>query len=148
MVDQKGTIFTKSSQIFGYMDDIAIVASNANKVREVYEVMEEEATKIGLSVNDIKTKYMIMSKSEDRRKPRDLEINGKRFGGVSGFEYLGTTISNDNDIKKCIKERIRYANINIFRNKNIRRETKLKIYHALIRPIVAYGSEVWRMKKV
>lgn len=151
MVDQKGTIFTKSSQIFGYADDIAIVARNANKVREVYEVMEVEATKIGLNVNESKTKYMIMSKSADRRKPRDLEINGKRFGGVSGFEYLGTTISNDNDIKKCIKERIRYANrayfanINIFRNKNIRRETKLKIYHSLIRPIVAYGSEVWTM---
>ena len=56
-------------------------------MREVYEVMEVEATKIGLTVYESKTKYMIMSKSADRRNPRDLEINGKRFGGMSGFEY-------------------------------------------------------------
>ena len=31
---------------------------------------------------------------------------------------------------------------------SIRRETKLKIYHSLIRPIVAYGSEVWTMTVV
>jgi hypothetical protein len=50
--------------------------------------MEEKAGKIGLEVNERKTKYTIMSTSESRRKPQDLKIEGKLFAGMCSFKYL------------------------------------------------------------
>jgi hypothetical protein len=58
--------------------------------------MQEKAGKIGLEVNERKTKYMIMSTSDSRRKSEDLKVEGKSFMGVCNFKYLGNMINNDN----------------------------------------------------
>jgi sorting nexin-29 len=44
-VDQKGTIFFKSSQICAYADDVAIVARNVLTLKEVFLEIEKEAEK-------------------------------------------------------------------------------------------------------
>lgn len=79
---QKGTVFMKSTQIFGYSDDIAIVSTNVSMLREIYKGMEAEPAKFELTVNESKTKYMVISNHEDRRVPYDLEINEKCFKGM------------------------------------------------------------------
>jgi hypothetical protein len=55
-VDQRGTIFTKSSQICVYMDKIVIVARSENKLIQVYKNLETYTLKLGLMV---KTKLNI-----------------------------------------------------------------------------------------
>jgi hypothetical protein len=98
-IDQQGTIHNKSSQICVYADDIAIVARTKRKLIEVYEEFEQATEKIGLIVNcKKKTKYMIMSASELRRKSKDLHTGNKVFEGVSNFKYLGNVIDNENKI--------------------------------------------------
>jgi hypothetical protein len=47
-----------------------------------------------LEVNERKTKYMIMSAPESRRKTKDLKVEGKLFAGVSSIKYLGNMINN------------------------------------------------------
>ena len=54
--------------------------------------------KIGL-VNENKTKYTVISSSETSRAPRDFNVNGKSFKGMSCFSYLGDLVSNDNNIR-------------------------------------------------
>lgn len=58
--DQQGTICNKSNQICAYADDIAIIGRTKRKLIEVCEEFEE-TEQMGLIVNCIKTKYMIMS---------------------------------------------------------------------------------------
>jgi hypothetical protein len=111
--------------------------------------MEEKAGKIGLKVNERKTKYMIMSRSESRRKPQDLKVEGKSFTGVSSFRYVGNMINNDNRNDSCVKEKIQagnrvyFANLSILKSKIISRAAKLQVYKTLIRPVATYGAETW-----
>jgi hypothetical protein len=54
---------------------------------------------------------------------------------------------------KTIQDRIQagnkayYANQKMLKNRYINRVAKMHIYKTLIRPVVAYGCEVWTMKK-
>ena len=68
---------------------------------------------------------------------------------VLKFKYLGTTVTRNNLIEEEIKERIAagnrasFANQKILQSKLISMKTKMKLYKALIRPVVVYGSECW-----
>jgi hypothetical protein len=59
-IDQRGTVFTKSSQICAYVDDIVIIVTSREKITDIYKKMQEKPGKIVLEVNERKTKYMIM----------------------------------------------------------------------------------------
>jgi hypothetical protein len=67
-IDQRGTIYTKSSQICAYADDTVIIARSREKIIEIYKDIEENVGKIVLEINGRKIKYIIMSTSESRRK--------------------------------------------------------------------------------
>jgi hypothetical protein len=92
-----------------------------------------------------------MSTSDSRRKPEDLNVEGKSFMGVCSFKYLGNMINNDNRYDNCVKERIQavnracFANLRVFKSKIISRAAKLQVYKTLIRPIVTYGAETWTL---
>jgi GTP-dependent phosphoenolpyruvate carboxykinase len=59
------------------VDDIVIIAGTREKIIDIYKKMQEKAGKIGLEANERKTKYMIMSTSDSRRKSEDLKVEGK-----------------------------------------------------------------------
>jgi sorting nexin-29 len=50
-IDERGTIFTKLSQICAYADDIVIVARTQKKLTEVYLDLAEEVSKLGMEIN-------------------------------------------------------------------------------------------------
>jgi hypothetical protein len=87
-IDQRETIYIKSSQIRAYADDIVTISRSREKIINIYKEIEEKAGKIGVEVNERKTKYMTI-----RRKPQDLKVEGKLFTGVSSFKYLGNIIN-------------------------------------------------------
>jgi len=56
-------------------------------------------------------------------------------------------------IEEEIKERIvlgtkaYYANLKFFKNRLVTKQSKLKLYRTVIRPIVTYASETWVLKE-
>jgi hypothetical protein len=52
--------------------DGVIITRFREQIIEIYKEIEEKARNIGLEVNGRKTKYMIISTSESRRKPQYL----------------------------------------------------------------------------
>jgi hypothetical protein len=68
---------------------------------------------------------------------------------VSRVKYLGTIVTKYNLIEEEINERTAtgnrafFVNRKIFQSKLTTKKTKIKLYKALIRPIIVYGSECW-----
>uniref|UniRef100_A0A8D8WVA9 Craniofacial development protein 2 n=1 Tax=Cacopsylla melanoneura TaxID=428564 RepID=A0A8D8WVA9_9HEMI len=149
-LDQRGTIFNKSTQICAYADDIGLIARTKTRLIEVFRDLEEKAKGIGLIINDSKTQYMIASANKTL-KPVDLVINDRTFKVVTSFKYLGNLIDNSAQCSTSIKERIQagfrayYANINLLKSKLLNRTAKMQIYKTLIRPIVTYAGETWTL---
>jgi hypothetical protein len=59
-----GTIYNKETQLLGYADDIDIVGRSQPAVRDAYLALEIEAAKVGLKINEQKTKLMIAARND------------------------------------------------------------------------------------
>jgi hypothetical protein len=53
---------------------------------------------IGLEINAEETKYMIMSRHPNSGQNQNIRIANELFENVAKFKYLGTTLTNQNDI--------------------------------------------------
>jgi hypothetical protein len=62
-----GTTVYRTKQACAYADDIAIVGRNLDSLIEMFDTFEEKSRALGLRINELKTKYMKISSSEDRR---------------------------------------------------------------------------------
>lgn len=152
-VGTRGTIFNKSAQLLAYADDIDIIGRNQRSVSEVFVRIEEAAGKMGLRINEDKTKYMISSKNEARHRQlgQNVTIGNYNFEVVKEFVYLGGVVDSNNNMSLEVKRRIMLANRAFFslshtmRSKIISRKTKIVLYKTLILPILMYGSESWTM---
>ena len=135
-----------------YADDVDIIRERVEQVLEMYNVYKEEAKRVGLVINENKTKVMKMTREENGQiQQNNAVING--IEKVSEFKYLGSCLTSNNDIKKEITERIAagnrcfYSLLEIFKKRYISRTTKLRIYNSIIRPIATYGCESWTLTK-
>lgn len=137
-VDTSSAIFTKSSQLLGFADDLDVVGRNMDVVKVKFVALEEGASNFGLKVNDDKTEYMVVSPS-DRQYGATVTINQHNFKVVDSFVYLGSQVNSKNDIVDEIRRRVTLGNRCYF--------VLLKLLRSktLIRPIVTYGSESWCM---
>jgi hypothetical protein len=59
-----GTIYNKETQLLAYADDINIVGRSQSAVRDTYLALKREAAKVGLKINEQKTKYMIAARND------------------------------------------------------------------------------------
>jgi hypothetical protein len=117
--------------------------------------LEGEAAKVGLKINEQKTKYMIAARND--RTIRDMgqcvAIGEKHFEIVKEFVYLGSLMTPTNDVSLEIQRRIQTASRCFFglrkhlQSTHLSRQTKFTIHKTLIRPVLLYGSETWVLTK-
>ena len=122
---------------------------NQTGPKNTLQKLKQEAEKYGLVINQNKTKYMRHSRTQTHGKDMEIETEGMKIEEVNNVKYLGTIVTKDNLIEEEIKERIAasnrafFANKKIFQSKLISKKSKIKLYKALIRSVVVYGSEWW-----
>ena len=145
----RGTIFFKSTQILAYADDLIIIARSFRALEDSFIALIEASKKMGLTINIEKTKYMACGKSFYMDLPQKIKINQYEIEQVNSFRYLGSVVSNTNDIMLEINARLVNANrayfalSPLFRSKLLSLKTKFIIYKTLIVPILDYASETW-----
>ena len=59
--------FRKNVQLIAYADDIDIIGRTKRDVTLAFSAIEREPTKMGLTVNEGKTKYMLSTSRDVRR---------------------------------------------------------------------------------
>ena len=57
---------------------------------------------MGLTVNEKKTKYMIVSAAQKGRQTQNWKLGDKVFERVSSFKYLGNVIYKEGRISECV----------------------------------------------
>jgi hypothetical protein len=101
------TIYNKETQLLAYADDIDIVGRSQSAVRKAYLALEGEAAKVGLKINEQKTKYSIATWNDRtlRDVGQNVAIGDKHFEVVKVFVYLGSLMTPTNDVSLEIKRR-------------------------------------------
>jgi hypothetical protein len=117
--------------------------------------LEGEAAKVGLKINEQKTKYMIAAWNDRtiRDVGQSVAIGDKHFVVVKEFVYLGSLMTPTNDASLEIQRGIQTTNRCFsglrkhLQSSHLSRPTKFIIHKTLIRPVLLYGSETWVLTK-
>jgi hypothetical protein len=134
-----------------YADDDNLFGDSVNTINENRKTLLEARRDVGLKINAQKTKYMIMSRHLNSGQNQNIRIANESFEKVTKFRYLGTTLTNQNDIHDEIKSRLNMGNACYYSVQNhlssrlISKNLKIKIYKTVILPVVLYGCKTWSL---
>ena len=97
---------TGISLILAYADDIDVVGDSYDAVRGIFLQFQQDAKKIGLNINEDKTKYLHLTQYSSVRLPTKINKGSSIFERPLEFKYIGALITDDNEMRKEIHMRI------------------------------------------
>ena len=109
--------------------------------------VKEESEKVGLKLNNQKTKIMASGPITS------WQIDGETMETVADFIFLGSEIMAEGDCSHEIKRHLllgRKVMMNldsILKNRDITLPTKVRLVKAMVFLVVVYGCESWTIKK-
>ena len=108
---------------------------------------KQESEKAGLKLNIQKTKIMVSSSITS------CQIDEEKMETVTGFIFLGSQITVDDDCSHEIKRRLLFERKamtkldSVWKTGNITLPTKVHIIKAMVFKVVMYRCENWTIKK-
>ena len=136
-----------------YSDDTALLSDNLTSMKRILHRVDTAGKRAGLQLNAKKTKVMHISGRESSGIPPDIKINQTSLENVDQFKYLGSIKTTDGTCRKDIVTRIGMAKQrmvqlnNIWKDRSIPTQLKVKILKCLVWPKMLYGCETWTTKK-
>lgn len=136
-----------------YADDNAIVAHSEQDLQQAMDAFNSAYTALGLKLNAKKTQVLCQARpltKPNEQPDASIKANGIALDNVDTFNYLGSSLSTSASIDNEISRRLQAAGSaignlqrRVFTNKDISKNTKLKVYKAVVLPTLLYGSETW-----
>ena len=129
-----------------YADDTILMAES-EELRGLWMKVKEESEKVGLKLNIQKTKIMASGPITS------WEIDGETVERVSDFVFVGSKITAYGDcsheIKRCLLlgRKVMTNLDSTLKSRDITLSTKVRLFRAMVFPVVMYGCESWTVKK-
>ena len=130
-----------------FADDLAIIDITSTDIQNRLESWQKVFTDNGLKINVAKTEHLSTTES-----PLPINVNGDELNNVDHFKYLGSVIDRDGTIDRDVDLHVWAAwsswrkLTGVLYDRKIPTRLKAKVYEAIIRPALTYGSECWTMK--
>ena len=136
---------------FQYADDNCVATHREDHLQQILNAFHHAYTKLGLSINIKKTHVLYQPPPHVRvDNPPSIQLEGTLLENVNHFCYLGSHLSAKVDISDEIQHRLKCAGTafgklrtRVFDDRDIRNETKIMVYRAVIIPTLLYASETW-----
>ena len=133
-----------------YADDLVIFSRSANGLQTLLNKLESYCEKTELTVNLDKTKVMIFNNCGKPLNDYSFKYGVNKLNNVKSYNYLGMTLNPYGNFSSA-REKFKKIGLKAlyklgkemggnFRE-NIMRT--IKLFDALIFPILLYGSEIW-----
>ena len=74
---------------------------------------------LDFEVNADKTKYMVMSRDQNRGRSDSMKTENSSFESVEDLKYLGTNLTDQNSIQEEIKSRLKSGNVCYYSVQNL-----------------------------
>ena len=155
-----------------FADDVALLSHSATMLQQMTDSLKTSAEMVGLRISSDKTKVSTVSATDT-----PVSIGQQTLEGVSEFQYLGSIIFTNTDVKvdirarigkaastfqrllkmfigwKCIK--IIYFNINLklhsivpYFSHSINLDNKLRLYTSIVIPTALHACETWKSTSI
>ena len=133
-----------------FADDIALLSSKIQDLKDKTEKVVEESERVGLKLNAKKCKTL---RTKNTRNEDNIRIGNEEVEDVDQFVYFGAIIDKEGGGNKDIQHRLQKARgafhrlQRIWCCRGIGRKTKLHLFKTLVRPVLFYGCETWKITK-
>ena len=135
-----------------YADDNATPAHSPEEMQQSVNNFKQAYDRFGLTINANKTKVLAQPAPGTPIPDFNIFISDTPLEQVDHFPYLGSILSSQCNSEKDVDARICAAHTafgrlyhRVFGNKNLKQQTKLMVYHAVIISTLLYGCETWTL---
>ena len=139
---------------FLFADDMAKSAPTEEKMQKGVDQVSYSCDSYDLTVSIKKTEVVYQPAPGKPYKEPTITVKGQRLQVVEKFTYLRSTLSRVVHIDDEVNVRIAKASEafgrlcgSVWDRSGIRLDTKLKVYKAVVLPILLYAYETWTVYK-
>ncbi|KAL4120341.1 hypothetical protein QTP88_013055 [Uroleucon formosanum] len=142
-----------SIELLAYADDVVLLGESQESLKIIFLKLKKAAAKVGLQCNEGKTAYMCVDRRKLHQPTNTLNIGRFNFNKMQQFKYLGTIVTENNDIVEEVTARIQtgykcyYELTKTLGSRVLSIELKKQLYITLIHPVILYGAETWPLRK-
>nr|VZI42707.1 unnamed protein product [Spirometra erinaceieuropaei] len=136
-----------------FADDCALNTTSEEDMQRSMDLFSATFKNFGLVINTQKTVVMHRPPPNSVTAPNappQISVNGNQLQVVDNFPYLGSTLSRNTKIDDEVANRISKASqafgrlqSTVWNRHGLQLSTKLKMYKAVILPMLLYGAETW-----